>query len=307
MRVFVTGATGWVGSAVVRELMSAGHQVLGLARSDAGARALAADGAGVHRGDLDDLEGLRAGAAACDGVIHTAFNHDFAQFQANADTDRRVIEAMGDVLSGTGKPLVTTSGTLIVALGAAPGHLCAEADAPDAALPRVASEIATLGLAARGVRASVMRLPPSVHDRGDRGFMPRIIDIARESGVSAYVGDGANRWPAVHRLDAARAYRRALENGEAGSRYHVIGDDGIPVRALAELIGRKLNLPTASKTAEEAAAHFGFLAMFLGLDAPATSALTRKRLDWSPTHRGLIADLENGGYFDGTRSKYSGG
>lgn len=307
MRVFVTGATGWVGSAVVRELIAAGHKVLGLARSDEGARTLAADGGEVHRGDLADLDGLRAGAATCDGVIHTAFNHDFSQFQANAETDRRVIEAIGDVLAGSGKPLVTTSGTLIVALGSAPGHLCSEKDAPDPALPRVASEIATIGLAKRGVRSSVMRLPPSVHGTGDKGFMARIIDIARESGVSAYIGDGANRWPAVHRLDAARAYRLALETGEAGSRHHPVGDDGIAIRELAELIGRKLDLPTVSKTPDEATRHFGFLAMFLGLDAPAASALTRRRLDWAPTQRGLIADLEDGGYFDATRSKYSGG
>jgi len=306
MRVFVTGATGWVGSAVVQNLIEAGHQVLGLARSDAGAQALAAAGADVRRGDLDDLDSLRGGAAACDGVIHTAFRHDFAQFQANAELDRRAIEAIGEGLAGSGRPFVTTSGTLMLAM-VAPGRLGTEQDAPDAAVPRVPSELATLSLASRGVRSSVIRLPPSVHAEGDKGFMPRIIDIARETGVSAYIGDGRNRWPAVHRLDAARAFRLALERGEGGSRYHAVGDEGIPVRELAELIGRKLNLPTASIKPEEAAGHFGFLAMFLGLDAPASSALTRQALDWIPAHRGLVADLEAGAYFDGGASKYGGG
>lgn len=304
MRIFVTGATGWVGSAVVKDLIGAGHQVLGLARSDAGAQALAAAGASVQRGDLQDLDSLQSGAAASDGVIHTAFIHDFSQFQANAEIDRRAIEAIGEVLAGSGRPLVTSSGTLMLAF-AAPGRLGSEDDAPDASVPRVPSELATLSLASRGVRSSVIRLPPSVHDDRDKGFVPRLIDIARETGVSAYIGDGANRWPAVHRLDAARAFRSALEKGEAGSRYHAVGDEGIPVRELAEVIGRRLNLPTASKTPDEAADHFGFLAMFLGLDAPASSALTRARLDWTPTHRGLIGDLEEGAYFDGAASKYS--
>ena len=304
MRVFVTGATGWVGSAVVRELMEAGHQVLGLARSDDGAAALAVAGAAVQRGDLDDLDSRRAGAAACDGVIHTAFIHDFSTFQDNAEKDRRAIEAIGDVLAGSGRPLVTTSGTLMVAM-VSPGRLGTEDDAPDASVPRVPSELATLSLASRGVRSSVIRLPPSVHDSGDKGFMPRIIDIARSTGVSAYIGDGTNRWPAVHRLDAARAFRLALERGEGGLRYHAVGDEGLAIRELAEVIGRRLNLPTASKTPEEAPGHFGFLAMFLGLDAPASSALTRERLDWTPTHRGLIADLEDGAYFDAGPSKFS--
>ncbi len=304
MRVFVTGATGWVGSAVVEELIGAGHQVLGLVRSDAGAQALAAKGASVQRGDLQDVESLRHGAAACDGVIHTAFIHDFATFQANAEIDRRAIEAIGDVLAGSGRPFVTTSGTLMVAL-VTPGRLGTEHDAPDASVPRVPSELATISLASRDIRSSVMRLPPSVHGDGDKGFMPRIIDIARESGVSAYIGDGSNRWPAVHRQDAARAFRLALETGEAGSRYHAVGEEGIPVRTLAEVIGRRLHLPTASKAPEEAAAHFGFLAMFLGLDAPASSAFTRERLGWTPTRGGLVADLEDGRYFEGGSSKFS--
>jgi nucleoside-diphosphate-sugar epimerase len=304
MRVFVTGATGWIGRAVVEELRGAGHEVLGLARSDVGAEALKAAGASVQRGDLEDLDSLRAGAAACEGVIHLAYGHDFSKFQANADNDLRAIEAMGEALVGTGRPLVTTSGTLTVGM-AAPGRLGTEADSPPAAVPRVPSELATLGLAARGVRSSVMRLPPSVHDSGDKGFVPRLIDIARQSGVSAYVGDGTNRWPAVHRLDAARAYRLALETGAGGQRYHVVGDQGIPTRELAEVIGRKLGVPTASKTPEAATAHFGFLGMFIGVDAPSSSAVTRETLHWTPTHRGLIEDLEDGAYFDGAASKFA--
>ena len=306
MRVFVTGATGWVGSAVVKDLIEAGHRVLGLARSEARAQALVAAGADVQRGDLENLDSLCHAAAACDGVIHTAFGHDFSRFQANMDIDRHAIEAIGGVLAGSGRPFVTTSGTLMVAM-VTPGRLGTEQDAPDPSVPRVPSELATLSLASRDVRSSVMRLPPSVHGDGDKGFMPRIIDIARESGVSAFIGDGTNRWPAVHRLDAARAFRLALENGEAGSRYHAVGDEGIPVRELAEVIGRRLNLPTASKAPEDAAGHFGFLARFLGLDAPASSALTRERLGWMPTRRGLIADLEDGRYFDGASSKFGGG
>jgi nucleoside-diphosphate-sugar epimerase len=306
MRVFVTGATGWVGAAVVKELIEAGHQVLGLARSDAGAEALAAMGAGVQRGALDDVDGLRSGAAACDGVIHTAFKHGFSEFQANAELDRRVIEAIGEVLAGSGRPFVTTSGSLMIAM-VAPGRVGTEQDAPDISVPRVPSELATLSLASQGVRSSVMRLPPSVHGDDDKGFVPRIIDIARESGVSAFIGDGTNRWPAVHRLDAARAFRLALEKGEAGSRYHAIGEEGIPVQDLATVIARRLNLPTASKAPGEAAGHFGFLAMFLGLDAPASSAITREKLGWTPTRRGLIADLEDGRYFDGGSSKFTGG
>ena len=306
MRVFVTGATGWVGSAVVEELIGADHKVLGLVRSDANAESLAAAGGEVHHGDLHDLDSLRSGAATCDGVIHTAFGHDFAYFQANADLDRRVIEAIGEVLAGSGRPFVTTSGTLMLAM-VAPGRLGSENDASDATIPRVPSERATLSLASHGVRSSVMRLPPSVHGRGDRGFMPRIIDIARDAGVSAYIGNGSSRWPAVRRQDAARAYRLALETGEAGSRYHAVGDEGIPVRELAEVIGRRLNLPTKSISPEEAGRHFGFLAMFLGLDAPCSCALTRERLGWAPTGPGLLADLDEAGYFDGGRNKFSGG
>ena len=305
MRVFVTGATGWVGSAVVNDLMAAGHQVLGLARSEEGARALEAAGAEVQRGELDDLDGLRAGAASCEGIIHTAFKHDFETFEANADLDRRVIEAIGEVLIGSDRPFVTTSGTLMVAM-VSPGRVGTEDDAPPATVPRVPSELATLALADQRVRSSVIRLPPTVHGDGDKGFMPRIVDIAREKGVSAFVGDGANRWPAVHRSDAARLFRLALEKGAGGLRYHAIGDEGIAIRELAEAIGRKLNRPLVSKSPEEAAGHFGFLAMFLGLDAPASAALTRERLGWNPTGRGLLADLKDGCYFDGGASKFSG-
>ncbi len=305
MRIFVTGATGWAGSAVVRDLMAAGHQVLGLARSNEGARALEMAGAEVQRGELDDLGALRSGAASCDGVIHTAFKHDFATFEANADLDRRVIEAMGAVLAGSDRPFVTTSGTLMVAM-VSPGRIGTEEDAPPAAVPRVPSELATLSLAARGVRSSVIRLPPSVHGDGDRGFLPRIIDIARETGVSAFVGDGASRWPAVHRSDAARLFRLALEKGEGGLRYHAIGDEGVPIRDIAAVIGRKLDIPVVSIAAEEAPGHFGFLAMFLGLDAPASAGMTRARLGWTPIGQGLIADLEGGRYFNGDASKFSG-
>jgi nucleoside-diphosphate-sugar epimerase len=305
MRVFVTGAAGWVGSAVVRELLGAGHQVLGLVRSEDGARALRDAGAEAQTGDLEDLGGLGRAAAACEGVIHTAFGHDFSRFQESAELDRRAIEAMGEALAGTERPLVTTSGTLMLGF-TAPGRLGLEQDAPPAAVPRVASELATLSLAERGVRSSVVRLPPSVHGMGDRGFVPRIIDIARERGVSAYIGEGMNRWPTVPRLDAARAFRLALELGEAGSRFHVVAEEGVPLRELAKAIGRKLKTPATSISPEEAGQHFGFLAMFLGLDAPASSALTRQRLGWTPTGPSLIEDLEEGAYFGGGASKYSG-
>ncbi|MBY8829842.1 SDR family oxidoreductase [Hephaestia mangrovi] len=304
MRVFVTGATGWVGSAVVRELIDAGHSVLGLARSEAGAQALTVAGAAVAHGELDDFDSLTSAASQCDGVIHTAFKHDFAQFIENADLDRRVIETIGNVLAGSGRPFITTSGSLMLAI-AAPGRVGTERDTPPASIPRVPSEQATVALADQGVRAAVMRLPPSVHGDGDRGFVPRIIDIARATGVSAYIGDRANRWPAVYRPDAARAYRLALENGTAGDRYHAIGDDGIPVRVIAEAIGRRLGLPTVSIPQGDAEAHFGFLARFLILDAPATSDLTRERLGWTPTGPGLIADLDDGNYFAGGLSKFS--
>jgi nucleoside-diphosphate-sugar epimerase len=299
MRVFVTGATGFVGSAVVPELINAGHQVLGLARSDAGAQSLIAAGAEVHRGDLEDLESLRSGAAAADGVIHTAFIHDFSKFAAVCEVDRQAIEALGSTLagsglSGSGRPFVVTAGAGLLAQG----RLATEEDTVSPNFLRAASEIATEGFAAKGVRASILRLP-QVHDTVKQGLVTYLVATAREKGVSAYVGDGLNRWPAVHRLDAARLYRLALEKGEAGSRYHAIAEEGVPLREIAEAIGRGLKVPVVSISPEEAAAHFGWLAMFVGSDIPASSALTQERLGWRPTALpGMIADLNNTRYFE---------
>jgi nucleoside-diphosphate-sugar epimerase len=295
MRVFVTGATGFIGSAVVQELIEAGHQVVGLTRSDAGAQSLAAAGAQVHRGDLEDLESLRRGAVASDGVIHTAFNHDFSKFVANCEQDRKVIEAMGDVLVGTDRPLLITSGT---GMGnAVPGQPATEdIFNPDHPNPRKASEIAGASVAKRGVNVSVVRLP-QVHDPVKQGLITPFIQLTREKGVAAYVGDGLNRWPAVHRLDAARLYKLALEKHEAGSRYHAVAEEGVSMREIAEVIGRGLKVPTVSLSREESVAHFGWLAMFAGFDMPASSAQTRQRLGWRPTGPGLIDDLERMRYF----------
>jgi nucleoside-diphosphate-sugar epimerase len=294
MRVFVTGATGFIGSAIVRELMDAGHQVLGLARSEKNAKSLAAAGAGVHRGSLEDLESLRSGAAAADGVIHAAFIHDFNNYAPAAEADRRAIETLGGALAGSDRPLIVTSGTLLVQ---GQGSLATEEDASNPNSPRK-SEEAALALAARGIRASVLRLPPSVHGNGDHGFVPRLISIARENGVSAFIGDGLNRWPAVHRLDAARLYRLMLENSSVGARSHGVADEGVPTREIAEVIGRGLNVPVVSKSREEAADHFGWIARFFGIDGPASSALTQKRLGWRPVQPGLIADLNAAHYFE---------
>jgi len=296
MRVFLTGATGFIGSAIIPELLSAGHQVTGLARSDAAATTLAAAGVQVHRGALDDVASLQRGAAAADGVIHTAFIHDFMDMAAAGRTDRAAIAAFGAALVGSGRPLVVTSGTAHLP----GGRSSTEDDAPDANGParhRISSEEATLDLAGRGVRACLIRLPPSVHGDGDHGFVPALIGIARAKGLSAYVGDGMNRWPAVHRLDAARLFRLALEQGVAGARYHGIADPGVPVRDIAEVIGRRLGLPVASRSAQDAAGHFGWLATFIALDRPASSALTRQRLGWKPVHAGLLADLDRPAYF----------
>lgn len=291
MKVFVTGASGFVGSAVVQDLLDAGHQVLGLARSNESADKLAAAGAEVHRGSLDDLDSLRRGAAAADGVIHLAFIHDFSQYAAAGETDRRAIETLGDALAGTGKPLIVTSGLA----GFAPGRPATEADTPTASFR--ASEPTALAQVPKGVRAMVVRLAASVHDDGDYGFVPTLINIAREKGAAAYVGEGQNRWPAVHRLDAARLFRLALEQGVAGGRYHGVADEGIAMRDLAAVIGRHLEVPVLAKTPEEAAEHFGWMARFVGLDMPATSSSTQQELGWQPTHKSLLADLEEGNYF----------
>ena len=292
MQVFVTGASGWIGSAVVPELLGAGHRVLGLARSDSSAAAIAAAGAEVLRGDLGDLDTLRAGAAGSDGVIHLAFIHDFTDFEASIGADRRAIETLGAALEDSGKPLVIASGTPAV-----PGRLAIEGDESASGSPaaaRVANAHVALDMAARGVRSSVVGLPRTVHGDGDRhGFIARLVGIARDSGVSGYIGDGSNRWPAAHVLDAAHLFRLALEQAPAGSRLHAVGDEGVPIRDIAAVIGRHLNLPTASVPAED----FGWLGHILAIDQPASSAQTRALLGWQPVQPGLIEDLDNGHYF----------
>ena len=297
MRIFVTGASGFIGSAVVPELIGAGHQVVGFARSDRSANALAAAGAEVQRGSLDDLDSLHRAAAASDGVIHLAFKHDLAfsgNFQSAADTDLRAIETLGDALEGSNRPLVIASGVL----GIAPGSVATEQDRPGAeAGPRVVSALATLDLASRGVRSSVLRLAPTVHGEDDQGFVASLIGVARTKGVSSYVGDGSNRWPAIHRLDAAKLFRLALEKAPAGSVLHGVAEGGVPIRTLAEVIGKHLGLPVVSVSPADADQHFGWLASMVEADSPASSAQTRELLGWQPTHPGLLDDLEQGHYF----------
>jgi nucleoside-diphosphate-sugar epimerase len=296
MRIFVTGATGWVGSAVVRELLKNGHKVLGLARSDSGAQALEAAGAEVQRGDLEDLESLRKGAAWSEGVVHCAFIHDFSTFDKNCAVDRTAIETIGEVLAGTNRPFIISSGTA----GAVPGTVATEDSAADPNSPlkvRKLSETLVLSLVSKGVKSMVLRLPPTVHGDGDKGFVPSIVSVAKAKGVSAYIAEGRNRWPAVHRLDAAHLYRLALEKGEGGKVYHAVHDEGVPTKEIAEVIGKHLAVPVKSKPAAEAAEHFGFLGHFYGMDCPASSAKTREQLGWAPKHQSLIADLDEGHYF----------
>lgn len=296
MRVFVTGATGFIGSAIVAELIAAGHHVLGLARSAAAATSLAAAGAAIHRGDLADLDSLARGAAAADGVIHTGFVHDFTRFKEVCETDRHAIAALGSALAGSDRPLIITSGTGLLP----PGRLAREENLPTSgatALPRVASEEAADALTARGGRVAVVRLPPTVHGDGDHGFLAVLIGIARDKGVSAYVGEGLNRWAAVHRLDAAQLYRLVLGKAVAGARYHGVAEEGVAFKDIATVIGRRLDLPVVGLPPAEAAKHFGWFAHFAALDNPASSEETRARLGWQPQHPGLIADLDRPRYF----------
>lgn len=293
MRVFVTGATGFIGSAIVQDLIAAGHQVMGLTRTDAAAQAVAAAGAEAFRGDVTDLESLRRGAEMADGVIHTAFNHDFSKFQENCEADRRAIKALGSGLEGSDRPLVVTSGTALLPQG----RIATENDAPSASIPRVASEEAASGVAERGVHVSCVRLPPSVHGKGDHGFVAMLIGMAREKGVSAYVGEGRNRWPAVHRFDAARLFRLALEKCAASAHYHGNAEEGIAFRNIAEVIGKRLNIPVVGKSPEEAAEHFGWFAHFAMIDNPTSSAFTQQQLRWKPSQPGLIADIDQPDYF----------
>lgn len=296
MRVFVTGASGFIGSAVVAELLGAGHEVVGLARSDGAAAAIEALGATALAGSLADLDVLQRAATEADGVAHLAFIHDFADFAASVAADLRAVEAIGAALAGSGKPFVNTSGVL----GLNPGRLADESDTPAPSSPaahRQRSATATLELAEREVRSTVLRLPPSVHGTGDHGFVPRLIEIARERGVSGFVGDGTFRWPAVHRLDAARLYRLALEAAPAGSVLHGVAEEGVTGRAIADVIGRHLDLPVMSVPRAQADEHFGWLGAFLALDSPVSSARTRVLLGWEPAASGLIDDLDAGHYF----------
>jgi nucleoside-diphosphate-sugar epimerase len=296
MHIFVTGATGFIGSAIVTDLIHAGHNVTGLVRSDAGAETLARQGATAHRGDLTDLDSLRAGAERADGVIHTAFNHDFSTYRDNCEMDRRVIAALGSALVGSNRPLLVTSG-----IGILPTRRLLTEDVAPAtgshAHPRAASEQAAVALLDQGVNAGIIRLPPSVHGAGDHGFVPTLIALARRTGVAAHVGDGSNRWPAVHRLDAARLYRLAVEKARAGARWHGVADGGVPFRDISAIIARRLNLPQVSTDGAAAAAHFGWIGGFAAMDVPASADYTRADLGWAPVETGLLADLDSEAYF----------
>jgi nucleoside-diphosphate-sugar epimerase len=294
MRIFMTGATGWIGTAARRELAAAGHDVVGLARSDEAERALLEAGASVARGDLDDLDVLREAADDADAVVHLGYNHDFSEMAAAAATDLAAVQAMGSVLRGSGRALLVASGTL----GLAPGRLATEDDLPDPARhPRIATSVAALALAEEGVRTSVLRFPPSVHGEGDHGFVATLVDVARSTGRSAYVGDGTAAWSSVHRDDAAALVRLAVEHAPAGSRLHVVADEGVPTRSIAESIATGLSLPLDTVPADEAMAHFGWIGLFFSLDGRASSAATRQLLDWTPTHPTLLEDLDSGCYF----------
>ena len=287
MRIFVTGATGFIGSAVVQDLLAAGHQVLGLARSDASAEKLAAIGADVLRGDLTDLDSLRKGAASTDGVIHTGFVHDFSRFEEVCQIDRHAIETMASVLEGSHRPMLVCSGTAMLT----PGRPGTEQDSHDSPFPRVASEKAVEAAAAHGVKISVVRLPPTVHGAGDHGFVPILIGLARQKGVAVHIGDGANTWPAVHRFDAARLFRLAIEKGLGGVRYHAVGELAVPFRDIAAAIGKGLGVPAVSKTSEEAADYFGWFAHFAAIDNRVSCEWTRETLGWKPTQIELLADM----------------
>jgi nucleoside-diphosphate-sugar epimerase len=301
IRVFVTGATGFIGSAIVQELIEAGHEVVGLARSDQAAAAVEAAGAGVHRGNIDDLDSIRSGAATADGVIHTAYSHDFSEIEKAAQANLGAIETLGSALESSGRPLVITTGTALIR----PGTVVTEEDSPDphTAPPLAGAEHIVMELASRGVRSAIVRPGITVHGEGDHGFVPVLIDVARTKGVSAYIDDGSNRWPAVHRLDAARVYRVALEHGPADSAFHAVAEEGVPTREIAEVIGRHLELPVISIAPEQAADHFGWIGALFALDVPASSRLTQQRLGWQPTHPGLIEDLETGHYFQSARAQ----
>ena len=287
MRVFVTGASGFIGSATVRDLLAAGHQVIGMVRSEKSAALLDGLDVEIYYGSIDDPKSLQTGAEKADGVIHTAYNHDFSNYGNAAETDRQAIEAIGEVLAGSNRPFLVAGGTLGLKLGS----VLTETDPASPQLPRK-SESAILAVAEKGVRASVVRLAPSVHAEGDKGFITMIINTARAKGVSAYIGDGASRWNSVHRLDAASLFRLGLESAPAGSRLHAVGDEGVSGREIAELIGRKLNLPVVSIPLEQATEHFGFLGQLFAMDSPASSALTQQLVGWKPVQPGLLADME---------------